>query len=101
MYSGLPGLVTVLWGLYNCIGPYLLLHYAYIGRRRSLATASMGGMGAALGLALMAVALLVAFTPTAHDFAQVRICLRCTQHEQLCNRAPASARAWPVQACRT
>lgn len=71
VYSGLPGIVTVMWGLYNCIGPYLLLHYTYIGRQRTLATASLGAMSAALGLAVLAVALLVAFTPTAHDFAQV------------------------------
>ena len=71
VYSGLPGLVTVLWGLYNCIGPYLLLHYTYLGRRRSLSAASAAAMGSAVGLAVLAVALLVAFTPTTHDLVQV------------------------------
>ena len=73
VYSGLPGLVTLLWGLYNCIGPYLLLHYTYIGRARTLTQASTAAMASALGLAAVAVALLVAFTPTSHDLAQVRL----------------------------
>ncbi|KAK9790125.1 hypothetical protein WJX73_009963 [Symbiochloris irregularis] len=38
--SSLPGIVTVLWALYNCIGPYLLLHYSNIGRGQSLRVAS-------------------------------------------------------------
>ena len=62
----------MLWGLYNCIGPYLLLHYSYIGRQQTLTLAATAGMAGALGLAALAVSLLVALTPTSHDLAQVR-----------------------------
>ena len=71
VFSGLPGMVTLLWALYNCIGPYLLLHYTYLGRQDSLRVASSIGMHLALGLAVLAVALLVMFSPTSHDLAQV------------------------------
>ena len=62
----------MLWALYNCIGPYLLLHYTYLGRADGLRVASSVGMTLALSLAVLAVALLVAFSPTSHDLAQVR-----------------------------
>ena len=71
VFSGLPGTVTLLWALYNCIGPYLLLHYTYLGRQDSLRVASSLSMHLALGLAVLAVALLVMFSPTSHDLAQV------------------------------
>ena len=74
VFSGLPGTVTLLWALYNCIGPYLLLHYTYLGRQDSLRVASSLGMHLALGLAVLAVALLVMFSPTSHDLAQVGLC---------------------------
>lgn len=71
VFSGLPGMVTLLWALYNCIGPYLLLHYTYLGRQDSLRIAASVGMHAALALAVLAVALLVVFSPTSHDLAHV------------------------------
>ena len=69
--SSLPGIVTVLWALYNCIGPYLLLHYSCFGRGDSLRQASAAAMAATVVLAAAAVALVYAFAPAAYDYGLV------------------------------
>ncbi|KAK9821120.1 hypothetical protein WJX81_000795 [Elliptochloris bilobata] len=62
---------SVLWAVHNCIGPYLLAHYTWVGRGRSLARAA--AVAAALTLAILAAALacLVALAPATYDYGQV------------------------------
>ena len=71
MGSSMPGIVTVLWALYNCVGPYLLLHYSCFGRGNSLRTASSISMALCVALAVTAVALVYVFAPADYDYKVV------------------------------
>lgn len=61
----------MLWAAHNCIGPYLLVHYTWVGRGRSLARAV--SVAAAMTVAILAAALacLLLLTPAAYDYGQV------------------------------
>ena len=72
--------VSVMWALYNCIGPYLLLHYTWVGRGRGLRRASRYGMMLS-GLILAAAVYVVwLVAPADYDFAEAR--LLCCSHVQ-------------------
>lgn len=64
--------MTVIWALYNCIGPYLLLHYSCFGRGTSLQKASSASMALFVGLGVLAVLLVYVFAPADYDYGQVR-----------------------------
>jgi hypothetical protein len=72
--------VSVLWALHNCIGPYLLAHYTWVGRGRSLARAAAGAAALTGAILLAALACLLLLAPAAYDYGQV------------CNRARGGAR---------
>ncbi len=65
-------MVSVLWAVHNCIGPYLLAHYTWVGRGRSLRSAA--AVAAALTCTILAAALacLLLLTPAAYDYGQAR-----------------------------
>jgi len=79
--------VSVLWALHNCIGPYLLAHYTWVGRGRSLARAAAGAAALTGGILLAALACLLLLAPAVYDYGQV------------CRRALAAAGAGAPAGC--
>ena len=63
---------SVLWAAHNCIGPYLLAHYTWVGRGRSLARAVSAAAALTAAILAAALACLLLLTPAAYDYGQVR-----------------------------
>lgn len=62
----------MLWAAHNCIGPYLLAHYTWVGRGRSLARAVSAAAALTVAILAAALACLLLLTPVAYDYGQVR-----------------------------
>ena len=62
---------SVLWAAHNCIGPYLLAHYTWVGRGRSLARAVSAAAALTGAILAAALACLLLLTPAAYDYGQV------------------------------
>lgn len=63
--------VSILWAIYNCLGPYLLIHYTWIGRYKSLERASTVCMLVAISILASAAIIVWHFTPAQHNFHEV------------------------------
>ena len=74
--------VSILWALYNCIGPYLLMHYTWLGRGQSLRSAATAGMLAAAAVLVAATAVVWFLTPAQYNYAEVRSSCLCCCHAQ-------------------
>lgn len=93
--------VSTLWALHNCIGPYLLVHYTWIGRGGSLKRASTAGMLASAAIVVLAAAAAYLFTPAQYDYKEVRRRLDthcCRPQEPDC--AAKSARTVAARGCK-
>ena len=74
--------VSILWALYNCIGPYLLMHYTWLGRGHSLRRAATAGMLAAAAVLAAATAVVWFLTPAQYNYAEVRFSRLCSCQAQ-------------------
>lgn len=67
----LPLVISILFAFYNSIPYYLVLHYAYIGRKTSLKVACLIAMILQWVVQVLAIILIWVLLPRAYDYTRV------------------------------
>ena len=63
--------ISTLWAIYNCIGPYLLLHYTWLGRGRSLRLACIAAWTISLLIMVGTSAAVWLLAPPNYNYGKV------------------------------